>query len=560
MNKHSARLGEILISKKEITAEQLHEVLLEQKTSNDKLGVILIQNGYTDESNVIKSLSYQTGIEIINLDNYIINVEAAKKISEKLARRTISIPLQIVGDKLLVAMADPLNLSDVENIELESGMKIETVFALKSQVTEAIDKYMSSRNTEQAANEISKGIAVDIDETSINNASNDDYVNNSPVVKLINSLIKQALKMDASDIHIEPFEDRIRVRLRIDGDLHEILTVSNKSHSAIVTRIKVMAGMNIAEKRLPQDGRIELVVDSAAIDMRISVLPSVYGEKIVMRILNRGNFLKSKNELGFTEENMKIFDSIIASPNGIILVSGPTNSGKTTTLYTYLNELNKINKNIITVEDPVEYKIDGINQVQVNSKIGLSFATGLRSILRQDPDIIMIGEIRDEETAEIAVRAAITGHLVISTIHTNDAPSTVVRLQDMGIKPFLTAASLRGVIAQRLVKKICTNCKKSYEPSEYEKSLLEIKKNVILYKGTGCPKCYNSGYRGRIAIHEVMKVDKNIRDLIYAAGSADELNKAAVNNGMKTLKDNCRQLVLEGVTTVEEYSQVVYKL
>ena len=560
MNKHSARLGEILILNKEITEEQLHEALLEQKTSNDKLGAILIRNGYTDESNVMKSLSYQTGIEIINLDDCIINVEAARKISEKLARRTVSIPLQTVVDKLLVAMADPLNLSDVENIELESGMKIEAAFALKSQVIEAIDKYMSSRNTEQAANEIVKGINIDINETSINNLSNDDYVNNSPVVKLINSLIKQALKMDASDIHIEPFEDRIRVRLRIDGDLHEILTVPIKSHSAIATRIKVMAGMNIAEKRLPQDGRIEMAVDSAAVDMRISVLPSAYGEKIVMRILNRGNFLKSKNELGFTEENMKIFDSIIASPNGIILVSGPTNSGKTTTLYTYLNELNKINKNIITVEDPVEYKIDGINQVQVNSKIGLSFATGLRSILRQDPDIIMIGEIRDEETAEIAVRAAITGHLVISTIHTNDAPSTVVRLQDIGIKPFLTAASLRGVIAQRLVKKICANCKKSYEPSEYEKSLLEINNNVLLYKGTGCPKCYNSGYRGRIAIHEVMKVDKNIRNLIYMGCSADELNKAAVNNGMKTLKDNCRQLVLEGVTTVEEYSQVVYKL
>jgi type IV pilus assembly protein PilB len=425
---------------------------------------------------------------------------------------------------------------------------------------------MSSRNTEQAAKEVTDENRNDKSAFILN--LQDDFVNKSPVVKLINSLINQAIKLDASDIHIEPFESQIRVRFRVDGDLHEMLTISRQSQSAIVTRIKVMANMNIAEKRLPQDGRIEMKIDNLVVDMRISVIPSTYGEKIVMRILNRGNFLKSKTELGFTKGNLNLFDNIISAPNGIILVSGPTGSGKTTTLYAYLNELNKVNKNIITVEDPVEYKLDGINQVQVNSKIGLSFANGLRSILRQDPDIIMIGEIRDEETAEIAIRAAITGHLVLSTIHTNDASSTIIRLQDMGIKPYLISASLRGVIAQRLVKTICENCKIFYEASSYEKEVLEINDNicedylnkqVILYKGEGCPKCLNTGYKGRIAIHEIMNVNRNVKDAIYQS-DIEKLNLALQNNGMKTLKDNCKELVLTGMTTLEEYLQVIYRM
>lgn len=558
MNKNSSRLGELLILNNEITLEQLNAALDEQAFSHVKLGDILIKKGYVSEVSVLRCLSSQTGIPFINLDNMTVNKDASRIISEKLARRTNSIPVQFSESKLLVAMKDPLNIFDIEDIELESGMKVEASFALKFQIMEAIDKFMSSRNTELAAKEIISDLSAEIE--TAGDKSEEDYINNSPVVKLVNSLIEQALKMESSDIHIEPFVDKIRVRFRIDGELHETLEIPIKSHSAIVTRIKVMAGMNIAEKRLPQDGRLEMNVDSAAIDMRISVLPTVYGEKIVLRILNRGDFLKSKYELGFTDKNLKIFDSIMECPNGIILIAGPTGSGKTTTLYAYLSELNKINKNIITVEDPVEYKIHGINQVQVNSKIGLSFASGLRSILRQDPDIIMIGEIRDEETAEIAVRAAITGHLVISTIHTNDAPSAVIRLQDMGIKAFLVAASLRGVISQRLVKKICTNCKEEYLSNSFENNLLELKDSVVLYKGTGCSKCYNTGYSGRIGIHEVMKVDQNMRNIIYKGGSTDELCEEAVRNGMATLKDNCRQLVLEGITSVEEYSQVIYKL
>lgn len=561
MNKFNktAKLGDILLNMEEITQEQLKDALSSQYTSGKKLGELLVEKGYITEAKIMVALSQQFGLEIVNLDNYIISVDATKFISEKLAKRTNSIPLRVWSDKLLVAVNDPLNIFDIEDIEMESGKKAEIVLATKIQINSAIEKYMGRRSAEKAVEDFNKENIVNAD-IEMSEEEADLNVNNSPVVRLINSLIKQALKMGASDIHIEPFENRIRVRVRIDGDLQEILTPSKHSESAIITRVKIIAGMNIAEKRLPQDGRIEMKIDDSVIDLRISVLPTVYGEKIVMRLLDRGNFLKTKKELGFTQGNMEIFDSILEAPNGVILVTGPTGSGKTTTLYAALNELNKINKNIITVEDPVEYKIEGINQVQVNTKSGLHFATGLRSILRQDPDIIMVGEIRDEETAEIAVRAAITGHVVLSTIHTNDAPSTIMRLQDMGIKPFLLAASLRGIIAQRLVKKICTNCKTEYQASEFEKKLLEVSGDLVLHKGKGCPKCYNTGYSGRIAIHEILKVGKNVREAITSGKSIDEITRAAEKEGMKTLKDNCKELVLSGVTTIEEYSQVVYRL
>lgn len=561
MNNYSktARLGDILLHKKEITQDQLNECLRSQKGSGKKLGEILIEKGFVTEDIVLNTLSEQLGIEIVNLDNFHINTEATKLISEKLAKRVNAIPLKTVNDKIYVAMSEPLNIFDIEDIEMESGKKAEILLAAKAQINYAIEKYMGRRSAEKAAEDFDRENLANEDFDAINEET-DINVSNSPVVRLINSLIRQALKMGASDIHIEPLENRIRVRVRIDGELQEILTPSKHTQSALVTRVKIIAGMNIAEKRLPQDGRIEMKIDDTVVDLRISVLPTVYGEKIVMRLLDRGNFLKNKKELGFTPENLEIFETILGAPNGVILVTGPTGSGKTTTLYASLNELNKMNKNIITVEDPVEYKIEGINQVQVNSKAGLLFSTGLRSILRQDPDIIMVGEIRDEETAEIAVRAAITGHLVISTLHTNDAPSTIMRLQDMGIKPFLIAASVRGIVAQRLVKRVCPNCKEEYRASETEKNLLGIEFDAALQRGTGCPKCFNTGYSGRIAIHEILKVDKAVREAIQRGKSLDEITKAAEKGGMTTLKENCRELVLCGITTMEEYSQVVYKL
>jgi len=552
------KIGEVLLSQKEITLGQLNEALKLQPAGSKKLGEILIDNNYVTEVTLVKALSEQLKIEMVNLDNYYVDVDATKLLSENTAKRTLSIPLKIWEDKILIAINDPLNIFYIEDIEVETGRKAEIVIASKSQIIEAIEKYMGRRSAEKAAEDFDKESSLIVEET--DEAESILSIANSPVVRLIDSLISQALRMGASDIHIEPLENNIRVRVRVDGELQEILTPSKHTQSAIVTRVKIISGMNIAEKRLPQDGRIEMKIDDTVVDLRISVLPTVYGEKIVMRILDRNNFLKTKEELGFTQDNMEKFDSLLEVPNGIILAAGPTGSGKTTTLYAALYELNKLNKNIITIEDPVEYKIEGINQVQVNTKAGLLFSTGLRSILRQDPNIIMVGEIRDEETAEIAVRAAITGHMVISTIHTNDAVSTIMRLMDMGVKPFLAAASLRGIVAQRLVKKVCLNCREEYAANKAEKRILGINSDVILQRGRGCPKCYYTGYSGRIAIHEILKIDKVIRDAIQNEMSNDEIAVLAEKAGMKTLKDNCRDLVLSGVTTIEEFSQVVYEM
>mgnify|MGYP000990054355 FL=1 len=553
-----SKIGEILLKHKKIIHEQLSEALKLQSTNNKKLGEILMEKGYISETTLLRALSEQLNIEVVNLDNYHVNTDAVRLLSEKTAKRTCSVPLKHWEDRILVAMEDPLNIFYIEDIESETERIAETVLASKTQIMGAIEKYMGRRNAEKAVEDFDKEKSAneELGEAELEDIS----VTNSPVVRLINSLISQALKMDASDIHIEPLENRIRVRVRVDGELQEILTPSKHTQSAIVTRVKIIAGMNIAEKRLPQDGRIEMKIDNYIVDLRISVLPTAYGEKIVMRILDRNNFLKTKEELGFTQSNMEKFNALLEVPNGIILASGPTGSGKTTTLYAALYELNKLNKNIITIEDPVEYKIEGINQVQVNTKAGLLFSTGLRSILRQDPNIIMVGEIRDEETAEIAVRAAITGHMVISTIHTNDAVSTIMRLQDMGVKPFLVAASLRGIVAQRLVKRICINCREEYKANESEKKLLEFKGDVVLQRGRGCPKCYYTGYSGRIAIHEILNIDKAIRDAIQNEKNNDEITAIAEVLGMKTLKDNCRELVLSGITTIDEFSQVIYKM
>lgn len=553
-----SKIGEMLIKQKEITPEQLKEALKIQAGSSKKLGMILTEGRYITETILLKTLSEQLNIEIVDLDNYYINTDTVKLLTEKTAKKTCSFPLKTLDDKILIAMEDPLNIFYIEDIGAEIGGRIEPKLASRGQIIASIEKYMGGRGAEQAVEDFDKekSLNAGLDEIELADIS----VNNSPVVRLVDSLIGQALKMNASDIHIEPLENRIRVRVRVDGDLQEILSPSKQTHSAMVTRVKIMAGLNIAEKRLPQDGRIEMKIEDSVVDLRISVLPTAYGEKIVMRILDRNNFLKTKEELGFTPRNMGIFNSLLEVPNGIILAAGPTGSGKTTSLYAALYELNKLNKNIITIEDPIEYKIEGINQVQVNTKAGLLFSTGLRSILRQDPNIIMVGEIRDEETAEIAVRAAITGHMVISTIHTNDAVSTIMRLKDMGIKPFLLAASLRGIVAQRLVKKICINCGEEYVANDTEKNLLGVKGNLVLNRGVGCQKCYYTGYSGRIAIHEILKVDKLIRDAIQNEKSNDEIAALAEETGMTTLTDNCRELVLAGITTTDEFSQVVYRI
>jgi type IV pilus assembly protein PilB len=555
----SSKLGDILISSGKINDAQLDEALKLQKKTGQKLGEILVEFGWVQEKVIIETLENQMGFEKYDIQNNVVGPEVPKLISENLARRYNAVPVKVKGDKLTVAMYDPLNIYAIDDIEIATGMKVEPVLASKKDIVSAIDQYFGKQNAEKAIEDFAKQYTGSGDESTVTEESL-EAIKNAPVVRLVNSIMKQALKARASDIHIEPFENIVRIRFRIDGQLQEVMTPSKQTHSAIVTRIKIIANLNIAEKRNPQDGRVEMDIDGAMVDMRISILPTVHGEKIVIRLLERSNFLMGKTDLGFTDYNLDKFEDILDIPNGIILVTGPTGSGKTTTLYTVLSDFNKVNTNIVTVEDPVEYRMDGINQVQVNEKAGLTFASGLRSILRQDPDIIMIGEIRDMETAQIAVRAAITGHIVISTLHTNDAPATIMRLIDMGIPPYLISTSVKGIVAQRLVRRICPHCKETYPITISEKKILNIEEDVMLSRGKGCNKCFNTGYLGRISIHEIMKMTAEIRKEIDTSESTDLIRKAANKQGMITLEENCRDLVLGGITTVEEMLKVSHTI
>lgn len=559
MKKSNIKLGELLLYSNKITKEQLNSALEKQKSTEKKLGEILVEDGYVTDNDIMEVLEFQLGIPHVDLEKYLIKPEIALEIPENIARRYDLIAIDKKNNYLIVAMADPLNFFAIDDMKIFTKFEIQPVIAPREIIQKNIDKFYRKESTEKMLKEFKDSYEVgnmeELEEEELLEVAS------APIVKLINSIIEQAVDMKASDIHIEPYAEDIRVRFRVDGDLHEIMNLSISSLSAIVTRIKIMGKMNIAEKRIPQDGRVETRINGKEIDIRISTIPTVYGEKIVLRLLDRSNFMFSKSELGFNERNLKAFDKILEQPYGIILVTGPTGSGKTTTLYATLKELNKIEKNIITVEDPVEYKLDGINQVQVNPKAGLTFASGLRSILRQDPDIIMVGEIRDSETAEIAVRAAITGHLVLSTLHTNDSASSVVRLIDMGIEPYLVSSAVIGVISQRLVKELCPNCKIPYEASYSEKSLLglDTNENITLYRPKGCNKC-NNGYKGRRAVHEVMIVNESIRQLIDNGASIDELRIAAEKQGMISLLEDSVNLALNGRTTVEEVLRAGYTL
>ena len=560
MNIKTKRLGDLLVESGLITNDQLNHILKTQISTGRKIGEILIDEGIVSERQIIEVLELQLGIPHMDLDKYFIDPEIPRLISENLARRNALIPVRKERGKLIVAMADPLNIFAIDDVKITTGLDVEPVIASSHGILNAIDQYYETGSAEKALAEFKKNYQVDniedIDKEILKE------INNAPVVKLVNSIIKQAVQMNASDIHIEPFERVIRVRFRIDGDLQEIMTPSKTTHSAIVTRIKIISKMDIAEKRLPQDGRVEVNMEGNEIDLRVSVLPTVHGEKIVIRLLNRSNFLLSKSELGFTKENTSIFDKIMKNQNGIIWIVGPTGSGKSTTLYAALKELNQVNKNIITVEDPVEYQMDGINQVQVNNKAGLTFANGLRSILRQDPDIIMIGEIRDSETAQIAIRAAITGHLVLSTLHTNDTASSIMRIIDMGIEPYLVSSSVVGIVAQRLIKKVCENCKISCAADELEKKVLQVDDTaeVTVCKGQGCNSCNDTGYKGRTAIHEIMYINKEIRVLIDKGASIDIIREEAKKQNMISLRENCIELVKKGVTTIEELLRVTYSV
>lgn len=555
------RLGDILVQSNKITQEQLNTVLKKQRMTGKRLGEQLIEDNILTEDAIIDVLEIQLGIMRIDLDKTFVNMEAVKSISESLALRYNLIPIDIENNKIKVAMSDPLNVFAIDDVTISSGYEVEPLITTQTAIKKAIDRYYSSQYVQKAANELVKSQSQnDVKGLTIEESDSLENIKNAPAVRLVDSLVKNAVKSRASDVHIEPFENYVRVRYRIDGQLHEVLKSPKETLAALVTRIKILGNMNIAEKRIPQDGRILMNIEELDFDLRVSILPTVYGEKVVIRILDRGSFLKSKEQLGIGNEDLIKLDRITNSPYGIILITGPTGSGKSTTLYTILNDLNKENTNIITVEDPVEYLMEGINQVSVNTKAGLTFASGLRSILRQDPDVIMIGEIRDSETAEIAIRSAITGHLVLSTIHTNDAASAVVRLSDMGIEPYLVATSVSGVISQRLVRRICEHCKTSFEASNYEKAIIGIEESnpLKLYKGAGCTYCNNSGYSGRIGVYEIMEITREIRESIILNKSIDDVKDMSIRNGMRTLRKSCEDLVYSGETTIDELVKITF--
>ena len=557
------KLGDLLVESGLITMKQLDEALGLQKQTGKKIGEILIDKGYITRKSICEVLEYQMGIPYVDLALLRVEPQIVRIIPENMARKHEIVSIKLENNVLTVAASDPLNSIAFDDVRIFTGYEVQPVMADLEQIRALISAHFGSQKAAEAVEEFNKTNSSFLKDKNVFSSETDSFqdVGDSPAVKLIAILIEQACQSGASDIHIEPQNRVVRIRFRIDGQLRDIMSPDIEILPSIVSRIKVMAGLNIAEKRLPQDGRISYLVDGKEADLRISILPAIHGEKVVIRVINKDTFDFPKEKLGFLPENLQLFNSVLKNPHGVLLVTGPTGSGKTTTLYTAVKELNSPEVNIVTVEDPVESPIEGITQVAVNVKAGLDFAASLRSILRQDPDIILIGEIRDSETAEIAIRSAITGHLVLSTLHTNDAPSSIIRLIDMGIQPFLAASSLVGVIAQRLVRRICPNCSTAYIPSDDEKEFLNLDKSdstAKLYKGRGCELCRGTGYKGRLAVHEVMKVGSEIRQAIYNGESSDVLRDIAVKNGMITIRENTKRLVLKGITTFDEMLRISY--
>ncbi len=561
-NRKKVRLGDLLVNSGVITQEMLEKGLALQKGSGRKLGETLVDEGIATEENIAKALSSQLHYDMVDLQAVTIEEEVLGLVPAAVLKKYKMIPFEYAADNmnvLRVAMSDPMDMTAMDDIGIITNLRVEPVVATTRSIMLAIDRYYGQAEVNSALEEYAKEKEILLEE------EEDIYsedVNNSPIVQLVKSMIDQAVRQRASDIHIEPMERQVRIRYRIDGALYEKANYNIRLLPAMVARIKIIGGMDISERRKPQDGRITQVVDRREFDIRVSILPTVYGEKVVMRLTSKNALTREKSQLGLRADELKKFDHILSNPHGILLVTGPTGSGKSTTLYTALSELNKEDVNIITVEDPVEANIDGINQVQVNNKANLTFATALRSILRQDPDIIMIGEIRDQETASIAVQASITGHLVVSTLHTNSAASTITRLADMGIEPYLIADSTIGVIAQRLVRRLCPECKKpkKADPEELEMLMLEPDADVTVYEPCGCTKCDGTGFRGRIGVYEIMEVTQPLKNIISKHGTAEEIKEKALEEGMNTLRMAATKYVLEGITSVPEMMRVSFDL
>ena len=556
------RIGDVLVAAGAITEEQLQEGLAKQKETGRKLGNALVDLGFISNDMLITVLTTQLGIDYIELKGAKIEEKVIHMVPESMVTKYQAIPIEIDPDNpniLKVAMADPMDIMAMDDIGLVTSLQVEPMLASEEGIKNAIDKYYGSAQAMEAAEayrqEQQSAISGDDEDGS------NDEIDNSPIVLLVKQIIEGGVRQRASDIHIEALENSVRVRYRIDGALKQVMSYDLSILAGITARIKIIGGMDIAEKRKPQDGRITIMVDRREFDVRVSILPTVFGEKTVMRLTSKDGLTKPKSALGFDAEQEKVFDNILSNPHGIILVTGPTGSGKSTTLYTSLSELNTEDVNIITVEDPVEANINGINQVQVNNKADMTFAAALRSILRQDPDIIMIGEIRDGETAGIAVQAAITGHLVVSTLHTNSAASTITRLIDMGIESYIAGDAVVGVIAQRLVRRLCTTCKQPRLVEDEERIQLGVpadEEDVIIYEPQGCPLCNDTGYAGRIGVYEMMPVSRALQAVIASGATADVIEKQALKEGMLTLKMGAAKHVLDGITSIAEMNKIVH--
>jgi type IV pilus assembly protein PilB len=558
------RIGELLVKQNLLTSEQLRKAREEAKSQGQRLGAQITKLGYLQENQLSEFVAKQYGVPDINLDEFDIDPAVIQLIPEEVAQKHTVVPVNRAGSTLILATADPSNIFAIDDIKFLTGYNVEVVVASEEQIKRAIDRYYDKATALD-------DIMGDFDDSDMEVVSDSDDVDvsalakeseDAPVVKLVNLILTDAVKRNASDIHIEPYEKEFRVRYRIDGVLYEVMRPPLKLKNAITSRIKIMSELDIAERRLPQDGRIKLKLGRGReMDYRVSVLPTLFGEKTVMRLLDKGNLQLDMTKLGFEQAQLDVFKNAIHQPFGMVLVTGPTGSGKTTTLYSALAELNKTTENISTAEDPVEFNLMGINQVQMHDDIGLNFAAALRSFLRQDPDIIMVGEIRDFETAEIAVKAALTGHMVLSTLHTNDAPSTINRLLNMGIEPFLVASSVNAILAQRLARRVCPECKEP-DPEVLKEAMVaaglseEEARATKAMKGRGCSNCSNTGYRGRVALYEVMRVGEELKEFILNGASATEIKKEAIRLGMLTLRRSALNKFKEGVTTLSEVHRV----
>lgn len=551
-------IGQYLVEQNMISNEQLERVLFAQRESQGqkRFGEVIVEMGYMSEIKFAQALAGKLKVPYVDLQTFKIDDDAVSKIPESLAKKHTVIAIDIVGKRLTVATDDPINFNILEDVKVITGMDTIPVLATRSAINKAIGEKYTMANIDSVNESLSQfGSVENSDEES------KERVESAPIVKLATTIVENSFRADATDIHIEPFKTFTRIRIRVNGDLIELMNVSSAVQNALATRIKLISGMNIAEKRIPQDGRFSQVVDGTELDVRVSSLPTVNGEKIVIRILSTGQIaLRKITDLGMSDYNYKMFESMLKCPHGVMLVTGPTGSGKTTTLYAALGEIAKPHVNVITVEDPVEKNIEGINQCQVNAKAGMTFSAALRSILRQDPDIVMIGEMRDSETADIAIRAAITGHLVLSTLHTNDAASTIVRLIDMGVAPYMVATSLIGVVAQRLVKVICPKCRRPRASTQEENELMHIPQSVQIFDAVGCPECNGTGYKGRTAIHEIIHCTSGLSTLIAESAGKEQLEEAAKKNGTRLLRDNVAELVQAGKTTIDELVRVTYSV